>query len=314
VAEHHLPPGSRTLHGHFSRDLPPVLTVRSGDTIVYQTLDAAWGVIDNPDPFAPPPKFSGRDPKRDPGHALVGPVAVEGAQKGMTLEVRIRTIRPGGWGWSSGGGYDSPWNRRLGLTEPPEFVQRWRLDTDAGLATNQKGQTVKLRPIMGILGMPPDEPGSHSTFPPRFCGGNLDCRELVEGSVLYLPIPVDSGLFSIGDGHAVQGHGEVAGPALECPMERVEVELHLLPNLHLRFPRAETPAGHVTFGVNEDLGEAAWIAVEGMLDLIQDRYGMERKEALSWSGLVVNLRVTQIVNSVLGVHAVLPHGAIGGGS
>jgi acetamidase/formamidase len=163
---------------------------------------------------------------------------------------------------------------------------------------------------MGILGMPPDEPGRHSTFPPRFCGGNIDCKELIAGSSLYLPIAVDGGLFSVGDGHALQGDGEVAGPALECPMERVEVELHLHPNMRLARPRANTPAGWVTFGFHEDLNEAMLVALGDMLDLMQELHGFARKEALSLASLLVDLHVTQIVNGVRGVHALLPHGAL----
>jgi acetamidase/formamidase len=165
---------------------------------------------------------------------------------------------------------------------------------------------------MGNIGMPPDEAGRHSTFPPRFCGGNIDCKELVEGSSLFLPIAVDGGLLSLGDGHALQGDGEMAGVALECPMEHVEVEFYLHPEIHLSFPRANTPAGWITFGFHEDLHEASIIASNGILDLIIEIGHLERKEALALSSLIVDLRVTQLVNGVVGVHAVLPHDVIRG--
>ncbi len=300
------------LHGHFSRDLPPVLTIHSGDTVRYRTLDAGWSEFEQVDPFAKPTKIPGRNRERDPGHALVGPIAIEGAAPGMTLEVHLKTIRPGAWGWSSGGGSSSEWDQRTGLSEAPEWVMRWALDAERGQGTNQLGQTVALRPFMGILGMPPAEAGAHSTIPPRFCGGNLDCRALVAGSHVFLPIAVAGGLFSLGDGHALQGDGEVSGVAVECPMETVEVEFRLHPDLQLASPRAETPAGWVTLGLHTDLDEAMWTALNGMLDWMQTLFGLERKAALAWASLIVDLRVTQVVNEVKGVHALLARESVAG--
>ncbi len=157
--------------------------------------------------------------------------------------------------------------------------------------------------------MPPAAAGRHSTVPPRPTGGNIDCKELVAGSTLYLPVEVAGGLFSLGDGHAVQGDGEAAGPALECPMERVSVRFEVLEDMPLRMPQADTPAGWLTFGFHEDLDEAMWLALEGMLDVLERR-GYNRKEALMLASLVVDLRVTQVVNITKGVHAVLPHAAL----
>ena len=307
-----LEPSKETLHGHTSRELRPVFTIASGDTVRYRTLDSGWGLFDNPNPFEKPPKFSERDRERDPGHALCGPIKIQGAKAGMTLELNLKTIRTGTWGWSAGGGYPSDLNTRLGLAESPECIMRWSINPDLQIATNQFGQALRTRPFMGNLGMPPSETGSHSTFPPRFCGGNIDCKELVAGSRLYLPIPVDGGLFSIGDGHAAQGDGEVSGPALECPMELVEVEFHLHSDLYLSNPRAYTPAGWITFGFHGDLNEAAMIALDGMLGLLGELLGIERKEALTLATLVVDLRITQLVNGVRGAHAILPHAVLDG--
>jgi acetamidase/formamidase len=138
----------------------------------------------------------------------------------------------------------------------------------------------------------------------------MDCKELVEGSRLYLPVALPGGLLWIGDGHAIQGDGEVAGPALACPMDPVEVEVHLHPELCLTMPRADTPAGWITFGFDPDLNEAASQATVGMLDLMGGVYGLRAKEALALAGLVVDLRITQVVNGVRGVHALLPHQAV----
>jgi acetamidase/formamidase len=186
------------------------------------------------------------------------------------------------------------------------------LDREQMTARNQHGHTVKLRPFMGVMGMPPDEPGMHSTAPPRVTGGNIDCKELVVGSSLFLPIAVPLGLFSTGDGHAVQGDGEVGSTALECGMELVDITFTLHPQLHLTTPRATTPAGRITFGFSGDTHEAAMIALEAMLDWMGELYGLERRDALALASLAVDLHVTQLVSAdVRGVHAILRYDAIG---
>ena len=312
MANHRIESVQETLHGYFSRDRASILTIDPGDTVVYRTLDAGWNLFDQPVPVKERKRFEPRDKEKNPGHALCGPIAIRGAEPGMVLEIIIKEIQPGKWGWSSAGGYDSPWNRTLNLVEGEEFVLHWAISPEEGTAINQLGWTVPLRPIMGILGMPPDESGHHSTFVPRSCGGNIDCRELVAGSRLFLPVSVPGALFSVGDGHAVQGDGEVTGPALECPMERVELEFQLHKDLRLSWPRAHAPVGWITFGFDPDLNKAWVIALEGMLDLIQEQYGLERKAALAMAGLVVNLRITQVVNFSFGVHAILSDGAMRG--
>ncbi|ALS28777.1 acetamidase/formamidase [Paenibacillus sp. 32O-W] len=158
--------------------------------------------------------------------------------------------------------------------------------------------------------MPPQDTGIYSTWPPRFCGGNIDCKELVKGSALYLPIPVHGGYLSIGDGHALQGDGEVSCQAIECPMEMVDVTIHLHKNMRLTNPRANTPSGWLTFGFHEDLNEATIQALDGVLELIGEKYGLNRVEAMAIGSSVIDLRITQIVNGVKGVHACLPHGAL----
>src|SRR5262245_7756385 len=209
MAEHRIEPERRTLHGHFSRDLPPILEIAPGDRVHVRTLDGAWGRFENPDPFEAPRPFEPRDSRLDAGHALCGPIAVAGARPGTTLAVHIEEVRPGTWGWTLAGGFDSPLNRGLGVTEPPGHRVRWAIDADARVARDARGRGVALRPFMGVLGVAPAEPGIHSTIPPRATGGNIDCRELVAGSTLYLPVAVDGALFSTGDGHGVQGDGEV---------------------------------------------------------------------------------------------------------
>jgi acetamidase/formamidase len=307
---HRIEPGRETLHGAFYRDLPPALTIDPGDTVVFRTLDAGWNLEQPGEPGTRRCRFEDFRPEwRGDGHALCGPVEVRDAEPGMTLEVRIDELRPGAWGRTGSGGAHSELNRRLGLGDREEQL-RWTLDPELRIGRDQHGHTVALRPFMGVMGIPPDEPGQHSTIPPRATGGNIDCKELVSGSSLFLPIAVPGALFSVGDGHAAQGDGEVCGQAIECPMEHVELTFRLDPDLELRTPRALTPSGWLTFGFHRDLNEAMTLALDAMLDLMGDLHGVDRYRGMALASIAVDLRVTQVVNEVWGVHAVLPHGAI----
>ena len=311
MALHTIEPDQHTLHGAFSRELAPALAIDPGDTVRFRTLDAGWNLeprrstvhAEQPRKFEPRPEGH--------GHALCGPVAIRGAEPGMTLAIRIDDLRPGRWGYTAVGGWPHPINDRLGIADRGTYLL-WALDPDTRTAQNQYGHTVVLSPFMGVMGMPPDEPGLHSTIPPRVTGGNIDCKELVVGSTLYLPIAVAGGLFSVGDGHGRQGDGEVSVTAIECPMERVDLTFDLERSLRLSTPRAHTPAGWITFGLHEDLDEAMLIALEAMVDLMGELHGLARHEALGLASLVVDLRITQVVNSVRGVHAVLPQDALQG--
>ncbi len=312
MAFYEIAPERRTLHGKFSREWEPVLTIEPGDTVRFQTLDAGWSIEPrtSPIPAERPRTFEPNIPERDEGHALCGPVFIKGAQPGMTLEVVIIAVHPGTWGWSVAGGWDSPGNRRLGVAEGAEVMHLWSLDSEAMVGRNQHGHEVSLRPFMGVMGMPADVPGLQSTTPPRITGGNMDCKELVTGSSLFLPVAVPGGLFSVGDGHATQADGEVSGVAIECPMERVDLTFRLHPQMSLTTPRANTPAGWITLGFDEDLDEAMGLALDAMLDLMGELHDLGRQDALALASLVVDLRITQVVNSVQGVHALLPHGAL----
>jgi acetamidase/formamidase len=309
MATYRIEPTPDTLRGTFSRDYPPILTIDAGDTVLFRTLNSGWALEPPSYAHAQVKQFEPRLKGRDDGHALCGPIAIRGAQPGMALEIRINEVRPEGWGWTGGGGWENEINKRLGLLEQGVEL-RWALDADAMSGRDQFGHTIALHPFMGVMGMPPAEPGVHPTAPPRWCGGNIDCKELVAGSTLYLPISVPEALFSVGDGHAVQGDGEVAGVAIECPMERVDLTFHLRHDMRLTTPRANTSSGWITLGFHEDLYEASFLALEAMLDLMGERYHLPRPQALALASLVVDLHVTQIANGVLGVHAILPHEAI----
>ncbi|HEX6664257.1 MAG TPA: acetamidase/formamidase family protein, partial [Gaiellaceae bacterium] len=216
----------------------------------------------------------------------------------------------GSWGVTYAGGWQTALNDRLDVGGGEGRIVRWALAADRGTGRDDLGREVDLRPFPGVLGLPPPEPGVHSTSPPRRWGGNIDCKELVAGTTLLLPIPVDGALFSAGDGHARQGDGEVSQTAIECPLDRLELTLSVRDDLTLATPAASTPDAWLTFGFDEDLDEAAAIATDAMLGLMGRELGLERRDALALASVVVDLRVTQIVNGVKGVHAVLGRDAI----
>jgi acetamidase/formamidase len=177
----------------------------------------------------------------------------------------------------------------------------WALAEGVGSAL---GRELDLAPFLGVMGMPPPEPGVHSTIPPRRWGGNIDCKELVAGTTLYLPIPVEGALFSAGDGHAAQGDGEVSGTAIETPA-RAQLTLNLRDDLALEWPIARIDGAWLTFGFDEHLGRAARIAVDGMLALMARELGVTGGDARVLASVGVDLRITQVVNEALGVHAEL---------
>jgi acetamidase/formamidase len=299
----------RNLQGCFSRERTPILTISSGDTITSATLDAGWGL----DPFAedvthsqiPPDQRT--DPDHDTGHCLIGPIAVCEAQPGQVLQVDICQLVPAAVG-ATWVGEVQEFLPQLGVEG--YFFLPWQIDASNGVAHSSSGYRVKLAPFLGVMGVAPSVPGIHTTRPPRSGGGNIDCKELTVGSTLYLPIQVPGALFSFGDGHAAQGDGEVGGTAIECGMLQVELRLTVRDDLALAWPQAQTAAGWLAFGFAEELTTAALIALNGILDRMMHQLGMSRKEALALASIVVHLRVTQMANRTLGVHALWPHDAI----
>ncbi|MBB5889529.1 acetamidase/formamidase family protein [Kutzneria kofuensis] len=302
MAEHRLDPSADTVTDVFDRDRPPVLTVDPGDTLIVRSLNASGHLGDDV-----------HGPKLIPdarGHCLTGPIAVRGAEPGMMLAVRLESLQPDNWGYTVSVGRDTPLNRRLKVFPGDMAWLHW--DIADGNAVNNLGFGVRLAPFLGVIGLPPDEPGEHSTTPPRPCGGNIDCRELVAGSTLYLPITVPEALLCLGDGHGAQGDGEVCGTAVECGMT-TRLVLDLVSEPPIRTAHAITPAGRVTFGFDADLNEASAQALSAMLDWMEARYGVDRATALALASPVVDLRITQVANTTWGVHAVLPDGALTGG-
>ncbi|HMI99882.1 MAG TPA: acetamidase/formamidase family protein [Gaiellaceae bacterium] len=276
---HELPLEQRTLHGYFSRELEPVLEIEPGDSVRISVPNAGWDLSREE-------QFVAKRPELDTGHALAGPIAVRGARPGQTLTVRVDEVEAGDWGVTLGG---------------EDHAVHWALANGVGRAL---GRELDLAPFLGVMGMPPPEPGVHSTIPPRRWGGNIDCKELVSGTTLYLPIPVESALFSAGDGHAAQGDGEVSGTAIETPA-RAQLTLDVRDDLALEWPIARIDGAWLTFGFDEHLGRAASIAIDGMLALMARELGVGGGDARVLASVGVDLHVTQVVNEALGVHAEL---------
>ncbi|HET8751173.1 MAG TPA: acetamidase/formamidase family protein [Gaiellaceae bacterium] len=267
--------------GFFSRDYAPAVTVDPGEPVVFSALNAGW--YWEPEIREPAPEGA--------GHALFGPIEVRGAQAGGTLVVHVDEVSPRGWG----------------VTHAPDVKLMWSLEGRTWVS--ERGSRVAAAPFLGVIGMPPPEPGEHSTGPPRRWGGNIDCKLLVAGTRLYLPVPVDGGLLLAGDGHGAQGDGEVSGTAIECPVERARLRLEPS-ELELRSPIARVDGAWVTFGFHEDLDAAADEALQTMLDLMKRDLGVDRNHATALASVTVDLSVTQVVNGAKGVHAVLRDDAI----
>ncbi|MGM0898588.1 MAG: acetamidase/formamidase family protein [Bacillota bacterium] len=302
---------SEHLHSSFNKAYKPILTMKSGDSVETRTPDIQWGYSAHQDEERV--IYSSREHEETLGHPLIGPIAVEGAKPGMVLEVRINENVPGWYGRNWAGGTPAWQNEKLGIADSERLQVDWELDIEqmTGKCTlSGKEFGVALSPFLGLIGLAPGEAGTHRTSPPYRTGGNIDCKELVKGSSLFLPVEVEGALLSFGDGHALQGDGENSGTAIECPMDLVNLTVILHEEMELTMPKAKTPTGWVTFGFDEDLNKAAATALEEMIGLLQAFHSVSKTEATALAGVAVDLHITQIVNGVKGVHAILPHGAI----
>ena len=287
----------------FDAARPGVLTLAPGDELSVHTLDAR-GYLERP---RLPDGAGARMFAEHRGHCLAGPIVVEGAQPGDVLAVTLRSLTPDAWGWTAAG-EPTPLNERLDARTRTLLV--WDVDAAAGTATDQLGFQVDTAPFLGVIGTTPAEPGEHSTTPPRpGHGGNVDCRSLVAGSTLYLPVHVPGALLCLGDGHAAQGDGEVCGTAVECGMT-TELTVDLVREPALPDVHATTPTERITFGFDADLNAASADALDAMLTWMQALHDVDRTTALALASTVVDLRITQVANRTWGVHAVLPHGAL----
>jgi acetamidase/formamidase len=317
MATHTLDATPQTVRrGVLDGSFPPVLTIRSGDTVTIQTVSG--------NEHALPPAGSGFDmpagltdilaavPPGTGPHIVTGPVAIEGAEPGDMLEVRIDRIELGmNWGYCL--------FRPLAGTVPDAFPYRELsyipIDMDKRSCTLPWGPELPLAPFFGVMASGPKPSyGPLSTKEPRDFGGNLDNKELTAGSTLFLPVWVPGANFIVGDGHGVQGDGEVCVTALETSLTGTfTFVLHKSGGADapkLRFPRAETPTHYLSMGIDEDLDVAMREAVLEMIAFIAERTGWSRGDAYKSCSLAVDFHVTQTVNGEKGVHGMLRKGLL----
>jgi acetamidase/formamidase len=297
--------------GFYDASTPPALRVQSGDTVEVQTLPAGSTPAVLETAGLPPEQVeqSFRDifkevANKGPGaHILTGPIYIEGAQPGDVLEIRILSIRLA---------VPYAYNRfRPGFGFLPDDFPYTRskiipLDEKRGVARFSDGIEIPLRPFFGSIGVaPPDVTGKISSGPPWIHGGNMDNKELVAGTTLFLPVHASGALLLVGDGHAGQGNGEVDITAMETSLIGT-FRLVVRKDMHLRWPRAETPSHFITMGFNEDLNEATKMAVREMIDFLVSEKHLSRDDAYMLSSVAADLSITQLVDGNKGVHASIP--------
>lgn len=289
-----------TIHNHqmhhgWDNAFPPVQTIAPGTTLLFQCNDAAGGHFHagSTAEDVATLDFSKTNP-------VTGPIAIDGAEPGDAVKVTFGGFAPSGLGWTA----NIPGFGLLADQFPDPALKMWSYTP--GTPALWGMAKVPLKPFTGTIGLAPAEPGPHSIVPPRRVGGNLDIRDLSEGSVLYLPVEVAGALFSVGDTHAAQGDGEVCGTAIESAMD-VVLTLDLVKGANLKMPRFTTPgpvtrhldaAGYeVTTGVGPDLMEGARMAVAEMVELLAARHGLPPVEAYMLASTCGDLRISEIVDA-----------------
>ncbi|KAI9064989.1 Formamidase [Trametes sanguinea] len=306
-------------HLAWDNSIPPAIRVSSGSTVSFDCLDASNGQLtatSTPSSLATL-VFAQLD-------QVNGPVHVAGAAPGDTLRVDVLDVRTATWGWSA----LIPGFGLLADEFPSPALKIWTLHRHEGGAgagaegegegeygyawfDEEKGIRIPLRPFAGEMGVAPGKPGAHSTIPPYKTGGNVDTRHLSKGSTVYLPVEVEGALFSIGDGHAAQGDGEVCGTAIETPMQ-VTVRLTVVkdkpyvktPHFTTHSPHGRDEEYYCTTGVDSDIREATRAAVRHMIEFLVAEYGLTREDAYILCSVAGDLRMHEVVdmpNYVIGM-------------
>jgi acetamidase/formamidase len=302
--------------GMFDAAFPPVLTIEAGDRVEIQTVSGGPEVMPDPSSGLRIPEalaaIHAAHLERIGPHILTGPIAIRGAEPGDMLEVGIESISPGNdWGYCA--------IRPLAGVLPDEFPERFvshiAVDPARGVCRPTWGPELTLAPFFGTMGVsPPAAYGRLSSREPREHGGNIDNRELVAGSTLYLPVWLSGANFSAGDGHGRQGDGEVCVNALEMGLNgSFTFRLHKGGGVSaplLRYPRAETPSHYISMGFHETLDEALRRALREMIALVCERSALSRREAYQLCSLAVDFRITQAVNGEKGIHGMLRKGLL----
>ena len=309
AASHELKATPQTVAvGYYWSEAKPVLRVQSGDTVRIETVSGAvprlveLGVPKEQIPPALDAIASEVKDRGPGGHILTGPVYIESAQPGDVLEVRIQKIElTAPWAVNSfrpTAGFlqeDFPYSRNKLI----------RLDRERMMGIFGNGIEIPLRPFFGSMGVsPPAAAGRYNSAPPWIHAGNLDNREFVSGTTLYIPVHVAGALFEVGDGHAGQGDGEVDITALETPLTGT-FQFVVRKDMHLVWPRGETPTHFIVMGMDEELAVATQIAVREMIEFLVKEKGLSKDDAYMLSSVAVDFHITQLVDGKKGVHGMI---------
>jgi acetamidase/formamidase len=302
-----------TVHlGVYDANLAPIVTVDSGDTISFPDT---WSHFMNAMEPGVPVEVLARLRISNPGkgpHSIIGPIAVKGAEPGDVLEVRYKKLQPYPWGAV----FNNPGSLGTGLL-PQDFAQGqikyMDLDLHAMKAQFAADIAVPLKPFQGTLGLappdgyfPPLSPGVTSSVPPGPHAGNLDLSELSEGSTLFIPVWKQGALIFTGDSHAVQGDGEISLTALETRMKEMRIQVILHKQKNFAWPIAETHTHWILLGLDKDLNAAMTMAARNAIKFLATRAKLSELDAYALCSIAVSFRVTQVVDIVRGVHAMIP--------
>jgi acetamidase/formamidase len=309
-AEYTLKAGPGTIAwGYYWAGAKPVLKIQSGDIVDIQTVSG------NPDRLiqaglkadAIEPElravYAQVKDKGPGGHLLTGPIFIEGAMPGDVLELRILEVRP-----SVSYAYNG-FRPGAGLLTDDFTESRMKiipLDRERRIARFSGNIDIPMRPFFGSMGVaPPESAGRVNSAPPGIHAGNLDNRELVAGTKLFIPIHATGALFEVGDGHAGQGNGEVDVTAMETSLWG-KFQFIVRKDMHLTWPRAETPTHYIVMGLDPDLTQAMKIATRESIDFLVKHEGLSRDDAYMLSSIAVDFEVTQVVDGTKGIHGMIP--------
>jgi acetamidase/formamidase len=273
-------------HNKFSSAIPPILTVPSGAVIEAFTEDAS------DEQFSLESDLAALDALDfGPIHPITGPVFVEGAAPGDVLKVTLHEIEVGDWGWNAivpGFGF-------LADTLPGKYLRVYELGADREYVQFNDNIRIPLRPFPGVMGVAPPTEEMLSTIPPRANGGNMDDPHMTEGTTVYFPVFVDGALFSIGDGHATQGLGEVCGTAIEAPL-RIVYQVEVIKGRSIKEPQYETDDYYATTGFATTIDEAAKKATLYMIEYLETFYRLSTEEAYALCSLAGDLKIAEVVD------------------
>lgn len=313
MAHHHLPAGPKACHwGFFEAKLQPVLDIASGDDVTIDTVSGSPEVVPDRSRFHIPPELDAIHAGNErmlPGHILTGPIAIANAEPGDVLQVDILDIRlRQDWGWN----VIRPLMGTLPEDFPDQSLVNIPLDAERMVGRMPWGLDLPLKPFFGVMGVsPPPAWGRISSLVPRAMGGNIDLKELIPGTTLFLPVFVPGAMFSCGDGHGAQGDGEVCVTAIETALQG-RFRFVVRKDLNFLTPRAETPTHYITMAMHPDLDRCAEAALRDMIVLLGEQRGLSREDAYMLCSLAADLRVTQTVNGSKGIHCMIEKAIVHG--